>query len=161
MKFLIILLISFFLDGTHSSVKSTYTPTSIIVYPGFPTDTLRTDSMQFCIITNYGKTTCDNNEKQSVIFTFDPTDSIMTEYTDDLGHVLINIYQIKDISVDSIPSSQGSNVARIKVSRYFMKSKLEEFKDNVYIIEKLYDINLMKMYAITPKETYRVTFFHF
>ena len=151
MKFLIILLFSIIIDGSKEPIKKSFITNPAINYPGFPNDTLQIDSIKFCTILKEGSN-CDNNEMQKIIFVFDPIDSIMTEYSDDLSHILINRYQIEKIEIDSI--------SKIKFCRYLMRSQLKEYKDNVYVFEKFYYIDFMKMYAITPSEIYYVCFFH-
>lgn len=150
---LILLAISLlsFIDGVKSPLPSTIATTQRIKYPGFKSDTLTTDSVKFCLVDGTKELGCDFPEEMRVKFILDPKDSILTERSNDGRDILVNIFSIKNITEIS-----ANNV---NYTKYSMTSRLFDYKDNIYVIQKINKVDYMVMYCITNTETYKVSFF--
>lgn len=146
MKILLFLLM--FMDGSKQPLP-THITQSRIEYPGFPTDTLTTDSVEFCVVSDVPY--CENTTPMNVIFIFNPYDSTMTEKSNEMISGTINEFKILSIEQDY--------VGPIKFTRYGLISKFDQYKKNVYVMDKLNDIDFIILFCITDKEVYKVSFF--
>ena len=148
---LLLLLSSY--DGTKSPPFPSTIATSVrIKYPGFPTDILYTDSVEFCLIDTKSVLGCDYHEFMPVKFILDPKDSVIVQRSNDGRDILINIFSVESIEEISVDN--------VEFTRYSLRSRLTPYQNNGYVIQKLNKFDYMVMYCVTSGETYKVSFFN-
>ena len=155
MKMILLFMLMNFFDATPQRTIILKSLTSFVIYPGFPTDTLETDSFQYCA-KDYGDTLlrCATPDTMGIMFTL-KQDSTLIEKSKN-GY-LINEFKIISWYEDSFYVEQSS--VKIKFTTYKLLSKIPEYKNNVYVIEKLDELPMMRMYVLTDKSLYKVFFY--
>lgn len=152
---LLLILLNFFDATPQRTMTTPMVLTSYVIYPGFPTDTLETDSFEYCAQEKTDTLLrCATPDTLGVIFTFRQDSTLMEKSKD--GYI-INCFKILSWYEDSFKVEQSS--VQIKFTTYKLVSKIPEYKGNVYVIEKLNDLPMMRMYVITDETLYKVHFY--
>ena len=150
---IILFTLAILFDSSTNKLETQFHPR--IEFPGFKTDTIQTTHSQVCILPKTGNTKCEERfpiDNQFII----RQDSTIVEKMN--GNVTTT-FKIVSYSQDSVPTGQGLKRCLIRYSRYFMMSESKSDKTG-YILEKLNDVDFIKLYCIRDTDIYRICFFN-